>query len=147
MLAALAVAPTPGRAAEAACGPPTLTIVGAPEGRAALRRGQEVTVTGRGFVEGCGRAGGGPVPACTREEPLGEPVPMTGVELEIVGGLVSRRATSLGVADADPDTDDRLGRIVWTVEIPEGQATGPAALRVDGPRDLSVGVGVEVVAE
>lgn len=142
VLGALAVVPGPAPAAHAVCEQPTLRIEGAPPGVAAVRRGQEVTVVGTGFVE-CGGGAGGPIPSCSSPDPDAEPTAMTGVELELLSGLVSRRSVPLGVADADAATD-QLGRISWTVEIPERQLQGPATLTAEGPGGFDVGVAVIV---
>ncbi len=142
--AALLVSPWPPATTDRPCAAPTIAIEGAPPGVVALHRGQQVTVTGRGFVEGCGNPGSGPVPGCNRTEPAAEPTPMAGVELELLGGRVTRRATALGRADAGTAADGRLGRVTWTVEIPDGQATGPAALQVEGPQGATIGLGVVI---
>lgn len=141
-LGVLAAVPWPAPAAHAECEQPTLRIEGAPPGVAAVRRGQEITVVGTGFVE-CGGGGGGPIPSCGGPDPDAEPRAMTGVELVLLSGLVSRRSVPLGAADAGTATDE-LGRISWTVEIPERQLQGPATLTARGPAGFDVGVAVMV---
>ncbi len=127
------------------CETATLTIEGAPPGVVALRRGQEVTVTGRGFVDGCGSPDAGPLLGCHRREPVGEPTSMRGVELEVVGGRVTRREITLGVADAGAGPQQRLGEISWTVVVPDGQVQGPARLQAEASSGFAVGVGVQVI--
>ncbi len=141
----LLVVPWSSSHAARTCEQPTLVIEGAPGGVVALRRGQEITVTGRNFVD-CGGGGGGPFPGCGRAEPPAEPAPLTGVELELVGGRVTRREVTLGVADAGTAAQDRLGEISWTVQIPERQAQGPALLQAEGASGFGVGVAVQIRA-
>ncbi len=120
LLLGLAVAPFPQQPASADCGGPTILAEGLD-----LRRGEEVTVGGRSFVDGCRdmmTCSG--VLGCSRCEYTDPPpAPMRDVELRLEQG---RRSWSLGTADADD-----AGEATWVVNVPEDARRGPARLVVD----------------
>ena len=127
-LAGLTLLPA-GGPASASCAAP---YVDAPPSLAV--RG-EVTVTGRGFADGCQDSGSCPAYGCGECDYGPPPVPTPDVRLD----LVQRgRVWLLGTADAD----DR-GTVTWQVTVPDDVRPGHARLVWTGDPQ---GVPVEVTA-
>jgi hypothetical protein len=122
VLLGLAAAPVPSPSAIASCAGPSIDVVG----RADLRPGGRVTVTGERFLDGCQDLGSCTSVGCDDQEcDYGpEPEPQEDIELRLVQG---DRTWRLGTTDAD-----ETGRATWNVEIPAGARAGRAQLRI-GP--------------
>ena len=122
MLLGLAVAPFPASPAAADCAGPQLTIDGEqahdPATAISLRRGDQVTVDGRYFVQGCDDTGTSGGLGCS---PDNEAVPMHDIELRLVPG--SGTAVSLGMEDAN-----EAGGTSWTFTVPDDAPLGAAQL-------------------
>ncbi len=125
-LVGLAVAPLPSGPAAAGCVAPELTIGGDHGSRqqpVELRRGQEVTVEGRFFHEGCDDTGGGDTLGCTTEQPEPTP-PMEDVELVLLERQSDAAGLPLGVADANAHDE-----ATWTFRVPADAPAGRGVLR------------------
>jgi hypothetical protein len=114
--------PFPELGAAASCAAPYLKV----EDESVLQRGTTATVEGRAFVEGCQDAG-----SCTEQFGCShcdygpEEAPLTDVRLTLVQG---ERRWRLGEADAGRASDNELGWVTWTFEIPDDARPGPARL-------------------
>jgi hypothetical protein len=121
VLGGLSAAPYASSPAAADCGGPQLSIDGAsaydPATSVPLRRGDEVTVEGRYFVQGCDDTGSTGSLGCSPDD---EPDPMSDIELRLVGTGAS---VALGVEDANAD-----GLASWTFTVPETAPLGAARL-------------------
>ncbi|WP_121253659.1 hypothetical protein [Nocardioides ferulae] len=137
MLAA-AVAPFPQQPAAASCAAPSLEVPGAARTPVVLHAGERVTVTGRGFVEGCDDTGGGSVLGCSGGDEGETEEPMSDVELVLLHGRPTPTQVSLAVADAGTADDGRLGQVTWTFTVPADQPLGPAVLKTEGSEPLRV---------
>lgn len=107
--------------------------------RPTLEAGVVERIEGRAFVDGCrDTMTCSAVPGCDSceyDEP--PPEPMQDVELR----LAQRgRTWRLGVADAQTASNDHLGWVSWTFELPAGVRPGPAVLRPEGGEPLRVRV-------
>ena len=126
MLGGLAVAPFPSSPAAASCVAPQLSVAGdlsSCQEPIELRRGDEVTVDGRYFHDGCDDSGGGDSFGCSSDEPELEP-PLQDVELEFFEKAASTDGTVLGAADADDES-----RTSWTFVVPADAPLGRGVLR------------------
>ena len=134
-VAMLVLAPLPSSPAAGSCAAPQLSVGGDFGGRdspVTLHRGEELTVDGRYFVDGCDDTGGGDAFGCSEDEP--EPaVPLEDAQLELLDSARSTSGLALGVADADDH-----GRIAWTVTVPADAPLGRGVLRVTRSGDLYV---------
>ena len=137
VLLGLTLAPWPGPPASASCAAPSLALEGhhPADGRATLVRGEEVTVIGRGFVDGCDDTGGGTVLGCGGDTET--EVPLTDVELVVVHGRAEARR-SLDTEDAGEADDNELGQVTWTFTVPETMEPGPVTLETDRSDPLNV---------
>lgn len=122
MLAA-GLAPYP--QAAASCAPPSLLV----DAGTTFERGAEVTVDGRGFVDGCQdsmscSSGFG----CDHCEWDDVETPREDVALRLVQG---QRSWELGVVDAGTAEDNQKGWVSWTFEVPPAAAPGRARLEAD----------------
>jgi hypothetical protein len=125
-LSVLAVAPLPSTPAAAGCAGPQLSVGGDFGGRdspVTLHRGEEVTVDGRYFVDGCDDTGGGDAFGCSEDEPEPE-IPVEDARLELLESDASEDGLVLGEADADD-----AGRVSWTVNVPADAPLGRGVLR------------------
>ena len=122
----------------ASCAAPSIAVPGqdAAAGRVVLTRGDEVTVTGRGFADGCNDTGGSSDFGCDSDEETVEP--LTDVELSVRQGRPTPGRTSLAVADAGSAEDGELGQVTWTFTVPETLEPGPATLVTDRSGPLAV---------
>ena len=134
VLFGLPLAPYPVTSAAASCAAPSLRVEGHQPGqrRVELVRGQEVTVSGAGFVDGCDDGGQAPSGfGCSGGD--GEAVePLTDVELFVLQG---REQTLVGVTDAGT-ADGNRGWVSWTFTVPQTLELGPAKLRTEGSEPL-----------
>lgn len=121
----------PGSTSSASCAAPSLALAGSDQPRPAVRRGAEVTVTGRDFIDGCDDTGGGSVFGCAEEDAEVEE-PMTDLDLVLRHGR-PRQVVVLATADADSS-----GAVTWTFVVPLDAAPGPAVLRADTAQPLPV---------
>jgi hypothetical protein len=142
LLLALVVAPYPQSTADASCAAPSLTIDGADGGGRALptlTRGQQVTVSGRGFASGCDDVGSTSTFGCSGDDHADESEPLTDVELVLVQGRpTTTTRTSLGAADAGTADDGQLGQVTWRFDVPADQPLGRAVLKTVGSEPLQV---------
>lgn len=132
---AVALAPFPSTPAVAGCAGPQLSVAGDLGSRRApveLQRGDEVTVDGRHFVDGCDDTGGGDAFGCSTEEPEPE-IPVHDARLELLESAGSTDGLVLGEADADD-----AGRVSWTVTVPVDAPLGRGVLRAAFSDDLHV---------
>jgi hypothetical protein len=137
VLLGLAVAPYPSSPASADCAAPQLSIDGEYSSRGdpiELQRGDEVTIEGRYFVDGCNDTGGGGAFGCSQDEPESTP-PQQNVELQLLEKRSSATGISLGRADADGD-----GRATWTITVPSDAPTGSGVMRAGTSSELYVTV-------
>lgn len=136
MLSGLALAPYPSTPASAGCVAPQLSVAGDLGSRqrpVELRRGDEVTVDGKYFHDGCDdTGGGGDSLGCTTEEPEPEP-PMQDVDLVLLEKRSGSEGLSLAVTDANEDS-----RATWTFTVPEDAPLGRGILRAETSGDLYV---------
>ena len=149
-LLGLALVPYPGSPASASCAAPRLSVEGHAQDqqRVTLRPGEEVTVTGRGFVDGCDDGGEGPTGlGCSGDDGGEAEVPLEDVELVAVQGRPTPEQMTLGVADAGSAEDDELGWITWTFTVPESLSPGPAVLKTEGSEPLPVRIVPLVVVD
>jgi hypothetical protein len=126
VIAALALAPYPSSPSVAGCVAPQLSIGGdqsSREHRIELRRGDQVTVDGRFFHEGCDDTGGGDAFGCSADEPEQE-IPLDDVELLLLENPASTNEIGLGITDADDES-----RTSWTFTVPLDVPVGRAVLR------------------
>lgn len=137
ILLGLAFAPYPQPAAHAQCASPSLKVQGADESPALLHRGDQVTVTGRGFVDGCDDTGGGSAFGCSGEDGETE-VPLDDIELVLVRQRPVLHQTALGVSDAGSAEDGQLGWVTWTFTVPNGHPLGRSSLVTEGSSRLPV---------
>jgi len=135
VLAGLAVAPYPSSPAAGGCVSPQLSIAGKLSSRQSpveLRRGDEVTVDGRFFHDGCDDTGGGDAFGCSTDEPEPEP-PQQDVELVLLEKPADPEGVSLSVADADEEAN-----ATWTFTVPTDAPLGRGILRAGTSSDLYV---------
>ena len=140
LLGLLAAAPYPQAPAVASCAGPTLEVEDAPAVPVVVRRGEQVTVTGRGFVDGCDDTGGGSAFGCSGDDEREIESPLADIELVLLQGQPTMTQTSLGVADAGSAEDGELGQVTWTFTVPEQQPLGPAVLKTEGSEPLRIRV-------
>lgn len=124
LLLGLAAAPFPQQAASASCAAPYLQ-----DTPRSAERGESVTIQGRAFVDGCQDSMGCSTGAfgcqsCTYDEP--PEVPLEDVELWLVQG---ERRWMVDVSDAGTASDNQLGHVSWTFDVPRHAEPGPARLR------------------
>jgi hypothetical protein len=141
-LLGLAVVPYPAAPATASCAAPWLSFDGdfPGRGRVEVVRGEELTVQGRGFVEGCDDTGGGSAFGCSGEDVRELEKPLQDVELVVLQGQPTMEQTPLAVADAEGAVDDHLGWITWTFIVPASLDPGPAIIKTEGSEPLRVRV-------
>ena len=137
ILLGMAVAPYPQPAANAQCAGPTLKVQGVEEPLALFHRGEQVTVTGRGFVDGCNDGGGGSAFGCSGEDEEIE-VPLDDIELVLVRQKPVLHQTVLGISDAGNAKDGQLGWVTWTFTVPSDHPLGRASLVTEGSSRLPV---------
>lgn len=122
------MAPVPPPPATASCAGPYLEV----EDGFVLKRGANVTVGGRYFVDGCRDSmscgTGVGCDDCDYDDPPTRPQDDIHLELTQVD-----RSWPLAIADADDS-----GRVTWTFEVPSGAEPGPATLVVDATRPVKV---------
>jgi hypothetical protein len=141
-LAGLAVVPYPSSPASASCVAPWLSFDGeypAADARVPLVRGEEVTVVGRGFREGCNDTGSSSgVFGCSGEDMGEEETPLQDVELFLVQQRPTLLQVSVGVEDAGTADEGRLGWVTWTFTVPETMRLGGARFSSEGAENLEV---------
>jgi hypothetical protein len=121
--------------------PPSLEVQGSNDLLpVVLRRGEEVSVTGEGFAEGCADTGGERPVGCSGNDAGETREPMTDVELVLLSGESAMRQTALAVGDAGGSSDGQLGRIIWTFRIPTDYPLGLAFLTTEGSEPVPVRV-------
>jgi hypothetical protein len=127
-----ALAPVPGSPAAASCAGPVLGIAG-PAEPPELPPGDELTVTGRFFVDGCDDTGGqDAVLGCDEDHQEDHEVVTRMTHVDLV--LRQRgREWPLGTADAT-----RGGDISWEVRVPDGLRPGRARLVAGSSQVLMV---------
>lgn len=140
VLLGVAVAPYPQSPAHASCAAPVLQVSGSDGVPVLLRRGERVTVTGQGFVDGCDDTGGGSVLGCSGHDSRGTTAPLTDVELVLVQGQPVTTQTSLATSDAGDASGGELGHIAWSFTVSAQQPLGPAVLKTEGSEPLRVRV-------
>jgi hypothetical protein len=124
-LTALALAPLPSTPAVAGCAARELSVagdLGSRQSPVVLVRGEEVTVDGRRFIDGCDDTGGGDAFGCSTDEPEPE-IPVEDARLELLESAAGEHGLVLGEADAD-----HAGRVSWTVTIPVDAPLGRGVL-------------------
>lgn len=137
VLVGLAVTPYPRSPAAAGCVAPELIIGGDPGSRqqpVELRRGQQVTVDGRYFHDGCDDTGGGDAFGCTTEDREPTP-PMRDIELVLMERQSDASGIPLAVADADAGDEAS-----WTFTVPADAPLGRGVLRTQTSGALFVRV-------
>lgn len=137
MLSGLAVAPYPSSPASAGCASPQLSVdgdLGSRQRPVELRRGDEVTVEGRYFHDGCDDTGGGDAFGCSTDQPEPEP-PMQDVELVLLESKTASEGLPLAVTDADEDS-----KATWTFTVPDDAPVGRGILRAETSSELYVRV-------
>ena len=129
-LLAVALGPLPSSPVAASCAGPVLSITG-PTNPTALRPGDDITVGGRSFVDGCDDTGGQDgVFGCDREHEVVTRM----VDVQLV--LRQRgREWPLGTADAAGSGD-----ITWRVRVPDGPRPGRARLVAGTAQALRVAI-------
>lgn len=140
-LLGVAVVPYSDNPAAASCAAPSLSVEGHDtDQRVRLVPGEEVTVTGRGFVEGCDDTGGSSASplGCSGDDHEEIETPLTDIELVALQGQPTMKETSLATADAGTAEDDDLGQITWTFVVPRTLSPGPAVLKTVGSEPLPV---------
>lgn len=128
--------------ASASCAAPSLEVVGQ-QGVSAvvLRPGEEITVRGRHFLDGCNDTGPGESDmGCSgSDEAANDRVPsMEDVELFIQHGSTKVSQIKVGQADAGTADTDRYGRIEWTFRVPMQLPSGPAVIMASSSEPLDV---------
>lgn len=140
VLLGLSLSPYPAVPAVASCAAPSLSIDGQGAGveRVELVRGEVVTVSGWGFVDGCDDSGQGTSTfGCSGDDGGDAEMALTDVELFVLQGQPTQEQTLGGVADAG--TGEReLGWVSWTFTVPETVEPGPANLKTAGSEPLRV---------
>lgn len=147
-LLVLAAAPYPQPPAQASCAAPRLQLEGAAgteradraEGgsRPTLRRGEQVTVSGRGFVAGCDDEPDAPTLDCSGGDEGGAGVPESDIALVLLRGRATMRQTVVAEADARGAEDGELGHVTWTFTVPARHPLGRAVLKTEGSEPLPV---------
>jgi hypothetical protein len=135
----LSITPYPGAPAAASCAAPSLSLDGHEPSRkrVELVRGRQVTVVGRGFVNGCADSGDGTSTfGCSGDDEGKEP--RRDVELLILQGRPPQQQSLVGVTDAGSADDGRLGWASWTFTVPEHLELGPAHLTADTSGPLRI---------
>lgn len=140
VLLGLATAPFPQPPAHAECAGPTLKVQGMEEEPALLHRGEQVTVMGRGFVNGCDDTGGGSGFGCSGNDDGEIESPMVNIELVLLQGQPTMKQTSLALSDAGTAADGQLGWGTWTFTVPTHQPLGRAVLKTEGSSPLPIRV-------
>lgn len=147
-LLGLSLAPYPSLSASASCAAPMLFIEGHQHDHQPLdlHPGEEVTVSGRGFVDGCDDVGeGSSAFGCSGEDASEKP--LEDVELVALQGRSMPNRTSLATADAGSADGDRLGWISWSFTVPASLEPGAAVLKTVGSEPLRVRIGPPVVVD
>lgn len=132
VLLGLGSLPFPQQEAAASCAAPYLMS----DEPLVLQRGSTATVQGRAFVEGCQDQG-----SCTEQfgcsscDEGEEETPLTAVPLILVQG---ERRWRLAEADAGTASDNHLGWVSWTFDVPDDARPGPARLVAPGARPVRV---------
>lgn len=122
-LIGVGVACLPMGGATASCAEASLDV-GSGATPARVSAGSEISVDGRGFVNGCDDGGSQSVLGCSTSEGEQE-TPLSDVTLVI---RQDGREFKLGTEDAGLAEDNEMGQISWEATLPSGVRPGPAVL-------------------
>lgn len=92
----------------------------------AAQPGLAASVTGNNFVDGCSDIGGSDRFGCEAEREAVTPI--EGVQLRMRQDDPTR---TLSASDASSTSDDTLGQVTWSVEVPDAAQPGKAFLETD----------------